>query len=158
MPHDLDHIDRKLLRLLQENARLPAEKIGTAIGLSPSAVQRRISRLRENGAIAAEVAVLDAKAVGFPLSMIVDVEVERERPELLAEFKRWIAREDAIQEAWYVTGDCDFVLVVAARNVEDYDALMQRLVSENRNIRRFRTRVALGTLKRGATLPLEGES
>jgi Lrp/AsnC family transcriptional regulator, leucine-responsive regulatory protein len=155
MPHELDRIDCMLLRLMQENARLPAEKIGAAVGLSPSAVQRRIARLRETGVIAAEVAILDPKAAGFPLSMIVDIEVERERPELLAEFKRWIAREGAIQEAWYVTGDSDFVLVVTARNVEDYDALMQRLVNENPNIRRFRTRVALGTLKRGAAVPLE---
>lgn len=153
--HDLDRIDRKLLQLVQENARLPAEKIGAAIGLSPSAVQRRLARLRDSGVITAEIAVLDAKAAGFPLTMIVDIEVERERPELLAAFKRWIAREGAIQEAWYVTGDSDFVLVVAARDVEDYDALMQRLVSENPNIRRFRTRVTLGTLKRGATVPLE---
>lgn len=155
MPHDLDRIDRKLLQLVQENARLPAEKIGAAIGLSPSAAQRRLARLRDSGVITAEVAVLDAKATGFPLTMIVDIEVERERPELLSAFKRWIAREGAIQEAWYVTGDSDFVLVVAARDVEDYDALMQRLVSENPNIRRFRTRVTLGTLKRGATVPLE---
>lgn len=155
MVHDLDRIDRKLLQLVQENARLPAEKIGAAIGLSPSAVQRRLARLRDSGVITAEIAVLDAKAAGFPLTMIVDIEVERERPELLAAFKRWIAREGAIQEAWYVTGDSDFVLVVAARDVEDYDALMQRLVSENPNIRRFRTRVTLGTLKRGATVPLE---
>ncbi|MBB4018408.1 DNA-binding Lrp family transcriptional regulator [Chelatococcus caeni] len=155
MPHDLDRIDRKLLQIVQENARLPAEKIGAAIGLSPSAVQRRLARLRDGGVITAEVAVLDAKAAGFPLTMIVDIEVERERPELLSAFKRWIAREGAIQEAWYVTGDSDFVLVVAARDVEDYDALMQRLVSENPNIRRFRTRVTLGTLKRGATVPLE---
>jgi Lrp/AsnC family transcriptional regulator, leucine-responsive regulatory protein len=155
MPHELDRVDCMLLRLMQENARLPAEKIGATVGLSPSAVQRRIARLRETGVIAAEVAILDPKAAGFPLSMIVDIEVERERPELLAEFKRWIAREGAIQEAWYVTGDSDFVLVVTARNVEDYDALMQRLVNENPNIRRFRTRVALGTLKRGAAVPLE---
>ncbi len=155
MPHDLDRIDRKLLQIVQENARLPAEKIGATIGLSPSAVQRRLARLRDGGVITAEVAVLDAKAAGFPLTMIVDIEVERERPELLTAFKRWIAREGAIQEAWYVTGDSDFVLVVAARDVEDYDALMQRLVSENPNIRRFRTRVTLGTLKRGATVPLE---
>jgi Lrp/AsnC family leucine-responsive transcriptional regulator len=155
MTHELDRTDCMLLRLMQENARLPAEKIGVAVGLSPSAVQRRIARLRETGVIAAEVAILDPKAAGFPLSMIVDIEVERERPELLAEFKRWITREGAIQEAWYVTGDSDFVLVVTARDVEDYDALMQRLVKENPNIRRFRTRVALGTLKRGAAVPLE---
>lgn len=155
MPQELDHIDRKLLDLLQANARIPAEKISAAIGLSPSAVQRRVARLRESGAITAEVAIVDPGVAGFPLSMIVDIEVERERPELLAGFKRWIAREGAVQEAWYVTGDSDFVLVVAARDIKDYDALMQRLVSENPNIRRFRTRVALGTLKRGSAVPLE---
>jgi len=57
--------------------------------------------------------------------------------------KRWIAAEPAIQEAWYVTGDGDFVLIVCMRDVEDYDALMQKLVAENANVRRFRTRLRL---------------
>jgi Lrp/AsnC family leucine-responsive transcriptional regulator len=47
------------------------------------------------------------------------------------------------------------VLIVTARDVEDYDALMQKLVTENSNVRRFRTRVALGTLKRGASVPVD---
>ena len=92
---------------------------------------------------------------GRSLTLIVDIEVERERPELMAVLKRWIAGEPAIQEAWYVTGDGDFVLIVTARDVEDYDALMQKLVSENSNVRRFRTRVALGTLKRGCRVPVD---
>jgi len=83
------------------------------------------------------------------------VEVERERPELLASLKQWIATEPAVQEAWYVTGEGDYVLVVSARDVEDYDALMQKLVAENANVRRFQTRVALGTLKRGVLVPIE---
>jgi DNA-binding Lrp family transcriptional regulator len=87
--------------------------------------------------------------------MIVDVEVERERPELMVVLKRWIAAEPAIEEAWYVTGDSDFVLIVCMRDVEDYDALMQRLVAENPNLRRFRTRVALSTLKRGCAVPID---
>ena len=152
----LDAFDRKILAQLQADARKPAEAIGASVGLSASAVQRRIARLRDNGVIAAEVAVLEPKRIGRPLTMIVDLEVERERAELLAALKRWIAREPAIQQAWYVTGDGDYVLVVSARDVEDYDALMQRLVSDNPNVRRFRTRVALGTLKRGLALPVEG--
>ena len=67
----------------------------------------------------------------------------------------WIATEPAVQQAWYVTGDGDYVLVVTARDVEDYEALMQRLVADNPNIRRFRTRVSLGTLKRGLAVPAE---
>jgi len=155
MPPALDELDRKILALVQQDARRPAEAIGAQIGLSASAVQRRIARLREEAVITAEVAIVDPKSVGRPLTLIVDIEVERERPELMAVLKRWIAGEPAIQEAWYVTGDGDFVLIVTARDVEDYDALMQKLVSENSNVRRFRTRVALGTLKRGCRVPVD---
>jgi DNA-binding Lrp family transcriptional regulator len=69
--------------------------------------------------------------------------------------KRWVAGESAIQEAWYVTGDGDCVLIVTVRDVEDYDAPMQKLVAQNSNVRRFRTRVALGTLKRGCRVPVD---
>jgi Lrp/AsnC family transcriptional regulator, leucine-responsive regulatory protein len=155
MPPTLDELDRKILTLLQQDARRAAEAIGAEIGLSASAVQRRIARLRAEAVIIAEVAIVDPRSVGRSLTLIVDIEVERERPELMAVLKRWIADEPAIQEAWYVTGDGDFVLVVTARDVEGYDALMQKLVTENSNVRRFRTRVALGTLKRGASVPVD---
>jgi DNA-binding Lrp family transcriptional regulator len=155
MPPALDELDRRILALVQQDARRPAEAIGAEIGLSASAVQRRIARLREEAVITAEVAIVDPKTVGRSLTLIVDIEVERERPELMAVLKRRIAEEPAIQEAWYVTGDGDFVLIVTARDVEDYDALMQKLVTENSNVRRFRTRVALGTLKRGCRVPVD---
>jgi DNA-binding Lrp family transcriptional regulator len=155
MPPVLDELDRKILALVQQDARRPAEAIGAEIGLSASAVQRRITRLREEAVITAEVAIVDPRSLGRSLTLIVEIEVERERPELMALLKRWIAAAPAIQEAWYVTGDGDFVLIVTARDVEDYDALMQKLVTENSNVRRFRTRVALGTLKRGCRVPVD---
>jgi Lrp/AsnC family leucine-responsive transcriptional regulator len=155
MPTELDKFDRGILAILQRDARRSAELIGTAIGLSASAVQRRIARLREEVVITAEVAIVDSRIVGRPLTLIVDVEVERERPELLVSLKHWIAAEPAIQEAWYVTGEGDYVLIITARDVDDYDALMKRLLAENANVRRFQTRVALGTLKRGQLVPIE---
>lgn len=155
MAIELDKLDRRILSIIQKDSRRPAELIGAEIGLSASAVQRRISRMREEGVIVAEVAVVDPKNTGHPLTMIVDVEVERERPELLASLKQWIVAEPRIQEAWYVTGAGDYVLIVIARDVDDFDALMQRLVAENANVRRFQTRVALGTLKRGLRVPLD---
>lgn len=150
----MDQFDRRILDAMQRDARRPAEAIGAEIGLSASAVQRRQVRLREDGAITAEIAVVDQKTAGRPLTLLVDIELERERPELLASFKRWIVAEPAVQEAWYVTGDRDYVLVVTARDIEEYDALTQRMVADNANIRRFNTRVALGTLKRGLMVPL----
>jgi DNA-binding Lrp family transcriptional regulator len=155
MPAELDKLDRKILALLQRDARLSAEMIGAEVGLSASAVQRRTARLRDEAIITAEVAIIDPRSVGRPLTMIVDIEVERERPELLVNLKRWIANEPAIQEAWYVTGDEDYVLIVSARDVDTYEVLMQQLLADNANVRRYRTRVALGTLKRGLVVPLE---
>lgn len=150
---ELDKFDRAILAMLQFDARRSAESIGAEVGLSASAVQRRLARLREEAVITAEVAVVDPRSVGRPLTVLVDVEVEREHPELLAPLKRWIEAEPAIQQAWYVTGEGDYVLVVTAGDIEEYEALMKRMVSGNPNVRRYRTRVALGTLKRGLAVP-----
>ena len=155
MSANLDKLDRRILALLQRDARLPAETIGAEVGLSASAVQRRLARLREDGIITGEVAVVDPRSVGRPLTMIVDLVVDGDRKELVAGLKHWIEREPAVQEAWYVTGDEDYVLVVTARDVDAYEQMMQRLLAENANVRRYRTRVVLGTLKRGLTLPLD---
>jgi DNA-binding Lrp family transcriptional regulator len=155
MPIELDKLDRRILAMLQKDARRSAELVGAEVGLSASAVQRRIARLREEGVIAAEVAVVDPKRVGRPLTLIVEIEVERERPELVASLKQWIAAEAMIQEAWYVTGAGDYVLIVVARDVDDFEALMQRLVAENANVRRYHTRVALGTIKRSLLVPVD---
>jgi Lrp/AsnC family transcriptional regulator, leucine-responsive regulatory protein len=155
MPIELDKFDRQILAILQTDSRRSAEIIGAQIGLSASAVQRRVARLREEAVIIAEVAVVDPRSVGRALTVIVDVNVERERPELLLRLKQWIAAEPSIQEAWYVTGEGDYVLILVARDVEQYEALMQRMVSENPNVRRFHTRVALGTAKRGLAVPMD---
>jgi DNA-binding Lrp family transcriptional regulator len=155
MPLELDEFDRRILDAVQLDSRQPAQAIGAAIGLSASAVQRRLVRLRQHGVILGDISLVDPKAVNRPLTLIVDIELERERPELLHIFRTWIAQEPAIQQAWYVTGDGDYVLIVTARDVEAYDSLMQRLTAENNNVRRFKTRVALGTLKRGLALPLD---
>ena len=129
MSAHLDKLDRRILALLQRDARLPAETIGAEVGLSASAVQRRLARLREDGIITGEVAVVDPRSVGRPLTMIVDLVVEGDRKELVAGLKHWIEREAAVQEAWYVTGDEDYVLVVTARDVDAYEQMMQRLLA-----------------------------
>ncbi|RUL77742.1 Lrp/AsnC family transcriptional regulator [Dyella choica] len=155
MPIELDKLDRRILAVLQKDVRRPAELIGAEVGLSASAVQRRIARLRDEGVITAEVAVIDPRSVGRPLTLIVEVEVERERPELSQSLKQWVTAEPMIQEAWYVTGAGDYVLIILARDVEHFEALMRRMVVENANVRRYQTRVALSTIKRGTLVPVE---
>lgn len=151
---ELDRFDRQLLNAVQADAGQTSERLAEQVALSASAVQRRLRRLREAGVIQRETAVLDPAKVGRPTFFVVALEVERERPELLAQLRAWLARHDEIQQAFYVTGTTDFVLVVTAPDTETYDALMQRLVRENANVRRFTTNVALGIVKRGLTIPV----
>jgi Lrp/AsnC family leucine-responsive transcriptional regulator len=150
----LDRFDRQLLNLVQEDAGQTADRLAEQVALSPSAIQRRLRRMREAGVIVRETAVVDPRQVGKPTFFVVSLQVERERPELLAQLRRWLAAQDQVQQVFYVTGEADFVLVVTAPDTEDFDALMIRMVGENPNIRRFSTNVALSLVKRGLSIPV----
>jgi Lrp/AsnC family leucine-responsive transcriptional regulator len=147
--------DRAILRLVQQDARTTVDAIAALIGMSVSSAQRRLQRLRDEKIILAEVAVLDAKRLGQGMTFLVEIEVERDRPELLPELQRWIAKADAVQEAWYITGRGDYTLVIVAPSTDDFDAFMERLMIENRNVRKFTTNVVLKTLKRGLIVPMD---
>jgi Lrp/AsnC family transcriptional regulator, leucine-responsive regulatory protein len=149
----LDTFDRTLLNLVQRDATTPVESLAETIGLSPSATHRRLARLRETGVITSTIAVVDKKKIGRPLTMLVEVQIERERPELLQDFNRWIKQENAVQQAWYITGDADFTMIVTATDMDDFDQLMERLLAENKNVKRFKTGVVLKTAKEGLFTP-----
>jgi DNA-binding Lrp family transcriptional regulator len=151
---ELDRFDRQLLRLVQEDAARTTEQLAARVALSPSAIQRRLRRLREAGVIAREIAVVDPRRVGRSTLFLASVQVESERPELLGRLREWLASEELVQQAFYVTGEADFVLVVCAPDTEAYDAFMARLVEANPNVKRFTTNVALNVLKRGLTVPI----
>jgi DNA-binding Lrp family transcriptional regulator len=153
-PMDLDRFDRQLLNLVQADAAQTAEQLAEHVGLSPSAIQRRLKRMREQGIIARDVAIVDPRTIGRPTFFVVSLGVERERPELLAQLREWLSRRPEIQQAFYVTGETDFVIIVTARDTEAFDAMMSQLVQENPNVRRFTTNVVLSLLKQGLTIPV----
>jgi Lrp/AsnC family transcriptional regulator, leucine-responsive regulatory protein len=150
----LDSFDRQLLNLVQEDAGLTADQLAGRVALSSSAIQRRLRRLRDEGVIVRDTAIVDPRKVGRPTFFIVSLKVERERPELLAQLRKWLSAQDHIQQVFYVTGEADFILVITAPDTETYDELMSRLVGENPNVRRFTTNVALSVVKRGLTIPV----
>jgi Lrp/AsnC family leucine-responsive transcriptional regulator len=154
MPTELTETDAVILRIVQEDARTTIENIAHRVGVSVSAAQRRLHRLREEKVILGEVAILDPKRVGSNVTMLVELELERDRPELLPAFHQWIAKVPEVQQAWYVTGRGDYTFVVVCASIEAFDALMERLVTDNRNIRKFTTSVVLKTVKRGLAVPV----
>jgi Lrp/AsnC family leucine-responsive transcriptional regulator len=140
--------DRKILKLMQHDATLTLNELAHRVGLSPSSAQRRLQKLRDEKVILRDVSVVDPKKVGASVSMLVEVELERDRPELLPPFLRWVAETPEVQEAWGTSGRGDYTLVVMVRSVDHFDALADRMMECNPNIRKFTTSVVLKTLKR----------
>lgn len=152
---DLDKFDRQILARLQDDPRQPAERIATAIGLSVTAVQRRIRRLREAGVIRGERLVLDALALGYGLAVWVEVELrEASRKAVIDGFKRRMAAEPRVQQCFYVAGDSDFLLLIRCRDVAEFEALTRELFFDDANIRKFRSVFVLDECKADAGLPL----
>ncbi|MEX8195024.1 Lrp/AsnC family transcriptional regulator [Comamonas guangdongensis] len=151
---DLDSFDRAILAELQRNNLTPQRVIAEHVNLSAPAVQRRIKRLHEEGVIAANVAVLDPARVGRTLTAVISVQLVNDRPDLSRDFRARIAKEAAVQQCFYVTGETDYVLVVTASDMEDYQAITRRLFEGDDNIRRYSTSIALEQVKTGLQLPV----
>ena len=151
---NLDRFDRDILDIVQRNCQLTAEAIAEEVGLSTSAVQRRVKRLREDGIIKAEIAVIDRKASGTPMVFIVGMEIERDNYDALAKFRVWAEKQDHVQQVYYVTGAVDLIAIVTARDVEHYDDIAAVIMAENPQIRRMHTNVALRDVKLGLFVPL----
>jgi Lrp/AsnC family leucine-responsive transcriptional regulator len=154
-PEELDRMDHAILAHLQADSRTIAETIGARVGLSAAAVQRRIKRLRQTGVIEKEVAVLDPATLGFSMTFVVSVEMERERTEVIEEFRRQVLADAAVQQCYYVTGDADFVLVVHCRDMADFERFTRRMFFTNGDVRHFTTSVVMNRMKVGLTVPLE---
>jgi Lrp/AsnC family leucine-responsive transcriptional regulator len=154
-PKPIDEFDRKILDIVQRDCQLKAEAVAAQVGLSATAVLRRLRRLREQGVIQAEVAVLDRQSVGNSLTLVVGLEIERDNYPALANFRAWAEKVDAIQQVYYVTGQMDLMLVVMARSMAEYDALCARLMADNPVIRRMNTHVVIDAMKLGLQVPVE---
>ena len=152
--HDLDEVDRLILRLLQEDSRLRLETVASEIGSSVATVQRRVKALKEAGVIAGEVLMISPEAVEFSMTFIILVELERERLDQLDAFRRKAKAEPQVQQCYYITGEADFALIALAKDMDDYQLLTQRLFFEDTNIKRFRTSVVMDRTKVGMAVPV----
>ena len=151
----MDSIDAKLLTALQANARQTSDELGRLVGLSPTACQRRLKKLRETGAIEVEVAVVSPKAVARPVLAIVSVSLERDKKDIFDRFKKAVRAAPEVMQAYVVLGETDFVLMVTARDLDDYEGFTRRFFYENPHIKGFKTTVVVDRLKVGLALPVE---
>lgn len=151
----IDSFDRNILALMQQSNRITSEQIADKVGLSPAAVQRRVKRMREQQIIQADISVVDPKTVGRVMSFVVQVSLERERADLMDVFKREMLSNKAVQQCYYVTGSADFILIVTAFDMTDYDHFTRETFFDNSNVRSFQTHVVMDAVKVGLELPME---
>lgn len=149
LPITMDKIDRKLLNLLQKNNSLSAEVLAEKVGSSRSSVQRRIKRLRAEGAIAADIAVLSSKVIGEKLLAIVDVKLESVRRDLLDSFRKTMLALDEVQQCYFISGQVDFIVVISTDSLQAYDALAKQYFADNPNVYRYHSNIVSERVKVG---------
>ena len=136
----LDRFDHALLEQVQVDNQVPARRLAERVGLSESAVLRR---LRQEGVIAADVSIVHPSVLGLPLTVHVLVSLEREGLAELDTFTRKLRARPEVRQAWYVTGEADFVLRLQLASMEAYEGFARDMFHDDRNVRAFRTIIAI---------------
>ncbi len=150
----IDAIDRKILHHMQRNALLTSAELSDLVGLSPTSVQRRLHKLRRDKVIEADVSIVSPAAVERPLTLLVAVELARERSDIIDRFKRAVRDCPEVMSAYYVTGETDFILIVTARDMADYEAFTREFFYNNADIKGFKTTVVMDRIKASFVLPV----
>lgn len=153
----MDNFDARLLNALQQDARATAEALSAQVGLSPDACRKRLARLRASGMIEAEVAILDPARVGRGLILIVEVTLQNERKVDLDRFKSAMLAAPEVMQCYYVTGNADFILILSARDMADYEVFTRNHFFAEDNVLRFRTSAVMDRVKTGFAIPVEAD-
>ena len=143
----MDQLDRKLLNLLQQDASRTNADLADEVGLSPSSCLRRVRRLRATGIVDRIVAILNPAKAGQTLKALVTVELKQHGEQHMRRFLDLATKEEAVAQAYAVTGDTDIVLSVRFRDMEEFDALCDRLFRDRTNVARFVTMMVIRTAK-----------
>lgn len=154
MDISLDDIDRRILAALQEDAAMTNAELAKLVHVSAPTCLRRVKSLRDRGVIQRQVAIVDPAKVGTQLTAIVEITLDVQAAEKMAEFEALVAWEAAVLQCYRVSPGPDFVLVVQVADMPAYHALAHRLFTSHANVRnvkayfstlrsKFETRIAV---------------
>jgi Lrp/AsnC family transcriptional regulator, leucine-responsive regulatory protein len=150
----LDDLDRKLLDLLQNDAARPLYELGDLVGLSASAVQRRLSRYRSSGVIAKQIAVLNPDAVAGTVLACVLVTLERESKRLHSDFRQRLLAASEVQQCYDLAGTWDYLVMIAASSMPRCRTVIDDLFLDAPNVKRYETSFVFEPIKRGLNIPI----
>ncbi|ALK29844.1 Lrp/AsnC family transcriptional regulator [Burkholderia plantarii] len=124
----MDHIDRKLLELLQTDATLPISELAQKVNLSQTPCWKRIQRLKDTGAIRAQVALCDARKLGVGTTVFVAVRTNQHTEDWANTFTRAVREIPEVVEVYRMSGETDYLLRVVVADIADYDRVYKLLI------------------------------
>lgn len=148
----LDEFDHRLLERLQRDAAQTLTALGDAVGLSASAVQRRLARYRQHGLLR-EIAVLDPDALPATTLATALVTMERDTLRLHSAFRARMRAAPEVQQCYALAGEWDYLVIIAASSVAHYREIAERLFVDEGNVKRYDTRLVFDSVKVGLQLP-----
>jgi len=150
---DLDDIDKQIIALLQENARISNREIAKKVGLTASPTIERVKRLEREGVIKSYTAVLEKEKVGKGMTVFVKVTLSVHQMSLLDEFIEAIQGIPEILSCYHTTGQSDFLLHVVATDIADYEHLLRDKLTTLPDVQRLETTMVLRAIKEGGYIP-----
>jgi Lrp/AsnC family leucine-responsive transcriptional regulator len=154
MDATLDATDRKILTILQENGRITNTRLAQLVGLSPPAVLERVRRLEASGVIERYVAILNRQLAGFGIQTIVMVCLSHHQISSLQHVMERLTSMEEVLECHQLTGDVDFLLKVAVKDMNAYTDFVNNKLSGIPGIQNVRTSFILDSLKNNTALKL----
>ncbi|PJF02636.1 Lrp/AsnC family transcriptional regulator [Acinetobacter seifertii] len=150
----LDQFDLKILKIIQEDARIAQKDLGERVNLSTAAVNRRLKKLSDEGVIKSYTANIEPVYIGLPITIITMVEVLSEQHEHLDITRKLFSNCEYIQQSYYVAGEWDFVLIFQVKDMDQYTDISEKLFIKNNNVKRFKTLVAMKKDKASLSIPI----
>jgi Lrp/AsnC family transcriptional regulator len=151
---DIDQTDRRILGLLQTNPGIKATEIGERIGLSQSACWRRIQRLRDEGVIKDQPAILDREKVGLSTMVFAHVKLTSHGRSNLTNFAEAVRQYPEVLDCYVVLGNVDFLLRIVAEDIKDYERFMYEKLSQLPGVQEVNSSIALSEIKHTTVLPI----
>ena len=151
---DLDAIDRRILTELQADARISNAALAEAVGLSASPCLRRVRALEAAGVIRRYAALLEAAEVGLPISVFVQVTLERQIDRALETFETAIQDRPEVMECYLMTGDADYLLRVVVSDLTAYERFLKEHLTRVSGVASIKSSFALNQVKYSTALPL----
>ena len=151
---DVDGFDLKLLAALQDDGRLTNQQLADLAGLSASQCSRRRMRLEQDGVIAGYRADLHSEALGFNVIAFIHITLATHSPDNAEKFRALVQRTDAVQEAYSLTGDTDYLLKAVLRDLKSLSEIVNNVLMPHQSVAHVRSSIVLDRLKATSRLPL----